>query len=30
MQPQTRVYAKGVLHAEGSEVARVSDFLAET
>ena len=30
MQPQTRVYAKGVLQAEGFEVARVSDFLAES
>ena len=29
MQPQTRVYRKGVLDAEGFEVARVSDFLAE-
>jgi magnesium transporter len=30
MQPQTRVYRKGVLRAEGFEVARVSDFLAES
>ena len=30
MQPETRVYAKGVLQAEGFEVARVSDFLAES
>jgi magnesium transporter len=29
MQPQTRVYRKGVLDAEGFAVARVSDFVAE-
>jgi magnesium transporter len=29
MQPQTRVYRKGTLEAEGFPVARVSDYLAE-